>query len=80
MGDFLNGQAHFMDSGCHHVGHFLLAAGALSGVIHHPCNLADSGAQSLAGGQHLADHVALAVEKAIEAARQVAQFIGATGV
>ncbi|MNP18522.1 hypothetical protein D3C76_1110070 [compost metagenome] len=80
LGDLLNGQAHFMDCSGDHVGHFLLATGAFGGVIHNPCDLADSSAQSFAGGQHFTDHVALAVEKAIEPTGQVAQFVGSTGI
>ncbi|MNL85035.1 hypothetical protein D3C87_2132030 [compost metagenome] len=63
-----------------HVSHFLLASGAFSSVIHNLGHLAHRRAQAFAGGQHFADHVALAVEKAIEAARQITQFIGAAGI
>ncbi|MNR08910.1 hypothetical protein D3C85_1250880 [compost metagenome] len=78
--NLLHGQAHFVDGGGDHVGHFLLAAGAFSGVIHNLGHLAHRDAQTLAGGQHFANHVSLTIEKAIEPARQIAQLIGAAGI
>ncbi|MNR45650.1 hypothetical protein D3C85_1645220 [compost metagenome] len=69
-----------MDSSGHHVGHFLLAAGAFSGVVHNSGHLPHSRAQTFAGGQHFADHVALAIQEPIETASQIAQLIGATGI
>ncbi|MNN29532.1 hypothetical protein D3C81_1431400 [compost metagenome] len=78
--DVLHGQAHFVNRGGDHVGHFLLTTRALGGVIHHPRHLADSRAQAFTGGQHFADHVALAVEESIEATGQITQLIGAAGI
>ncbi|MNG30152.1 hypothetical protein D3C84_1157110 [compost metagenome] len=69
-----------MDGGGNHVGHFLLTPGAFGGVVHHLGHLADGGAQTLTGGQHFADHLALTVEESIEAARQITQLIGAAGI
>ncbi|MNG22711.1 hypothetical protein D3C85_1687120 [compost metagenome] len=69
-----------MHRGGDHVGHFLLAPGAFGGVVHHPRHLPDSSAQLFAGGKHFTDHVALTVEEPIEATRQIAQLIGATGI
>ncbi|MCY1286689.1 hypothetical protein D9M70_356650 [compost metagenome] len=76
-GDLLHGEAHLVHRGGHHVGHFLLLAGAAGGVVHHLGHLADHLVQPFAGVQHFADQAALAFQEAVEAAGQVAEFVGA---
>ncbi|MCY1420504.1 hypothetical protein D9M71_361260 [compost metagenome] len=60
-----------------HFGHFLLTPRAVCGVLHNLGHQFDRTVQAFAGVQDLADEVALAVEKAVEPASQVAQFIRA---
>ncbi|MNW18733.1 hypothetical protein D3C71_2184100 [compost metagenome] len=69
-----------MNSGGDHIGHFLLPAGTFGGVVHHSRHLPHRRAQSVAGGQHFANHVALAVQEPIKAPGQIAQLIGASGI
>ncbi|MND83973.1 hypothetical protein D3C80_758510 [compost metagenome] len=76
LGDVLHGQAHLMHRSGDHFGHFLLTPGTLGGVLHYLGHLRDRAVQALSGAQHFADQLTLAVEKAVEAPRQVAQFIG----
>ncbi len=74
-GNVLHGQAHFVYGGGDHFGHFLLATGAFGGVVHNPGHLLHRPVQALGCAQHLADQAALAVEKTVEPARQVTQFV-----
>ncbi|MCY1509004.1 hypothetical protein D9M68_433330 [compost metagenome] len=78
--DLLHGEAHLVHRGGHQVGHLALPIGTPGGVLHHAGDLLDRRAQALAGGEHLADQAALAFQETVEAARQVAQLVGARGV
>ncbi|MCY1360543.1 hypothetical protein D9M69_471750 [compost metagenome] len=79
-GDLLHGEAHLVHGGGHHVGHFLLLAGAGRGVVHHLGHLADHLVQALAGVQHFADQAALAFQEAVETTGEVAQLVRAAFV
>ncbi|MNN34090.1 hypothetical protein D3C81_1478760 [compost metagenome] len=61
-----------MDGGGNHLGHFLLPPRAFSCVVHHLSDLFNGQVQPLGRAQHFTDQPALAVEKTVEAAGQVA--------